>query len=1687
MEELIPTLVVIGFQKSGKSSLFHHLVNHSKKKIAYIFDTDPLPESVLLNTKQHQVLIDQLAISLPNGSVCCTLEENNLAKYILTTNFEAFVFISNSYESTFLIELLSCIDEGNLAKLANKIQMGNIICVVDTSSILEDIKSKQVLGDRFQGLDLCCSTDVKCTSSIGSSSILCQQVDECCQQDGSCTNIPSNKLNATIIDDVDEDLDTTDDCCKGGICTKSATSSSNTVLETTTIKKNDNDTNDNCCKGGVCNKKEDECCSAVDNEDEMECCKDDQCKIGSKRNSTCCSSTGEDFGLVKESEKGIAVLLFDQTDLISNEDLEFIKKLFGLISTSKIIITSHCRVNIDELFEPSLNIRDHVEISAERKGVKIFKYYQRKPFHPERLFNFVYNSKNNKQQQSSTQNVRPQLNKSNFKGVLYISGVFWLASDMENSFIFELMSGHDSLGLGKFWSAIDESKWPEPIRNQIEREIKLFEYQDRKIELSIIGLTDDGYNQDLLVEQLNKCLLTDDEIARGPNEWTTFENHFQSILKEDECDSSSDISIVGIYNLEYVDSYFYQEGCKAIQAVKFESKNETLFPLQVNCVQYFDSFSNSGCGSEIDFDGRFQLIQVQLSRIPLGTTSISISITDSQGISSTLPYTTFVCEKGPQEFDITISKFRFVTQNPATICYIRSASVFDYNNYQIFIEFGDLTYLANRAHFKIIIGEFGTTFSKFFIIDSPNYGYQQPLNQPSISYSYYPPSGTVLIPNSVISVFKPVLLFTKKNDNPIPIILINNVTKNFVFAQPMLLPSQSEKTTFLTILPIDLTFGDYKITNYQMDNNLNKLLPDYTFKIDGSMPSISFKVSGGEEQQSLVKLVPIENIDFSKLAKILNVSFRPLSLSKGFYRIEVQSPSEITYFSLTGIKLDPSYHLVSGNLYNGTYEIQSLVTYFDQFIISNQYGSRSFPVRYYYNLLLERFPFYSTFEKYLSRANKSYLGGITAFRIENNNVDVSNREGNIRLYVKFQTFDLDILPTFQIDFKYLFGILEFTSVWDSSTQSFLFDIFIPANTYPGPLKYTINYLPYFYNQDDVRDMGFDEIIIKSYIGDVLPPIIKSIKQYPSNVVDISSSTAEFVEIGWEFEVEDSINGLKYGEIIMNPQGNAIVRPPSRFDPNSKYFISGNQYLGIYRLGLNISTKCAGNQRYEISSLALVDNQNFFSSTDKSTISPFLHFFGRDDLFSIETKCQPTITDIIPPIVSSVIFDKILVDVGQLNRKVTITATFEDDISGLNLEFPPQIILDRLLPIPLISQIYIPYPILLKSTDKSATYSWEIDLPYKEALDGGYNISFSGITDNHLNVGFSDYYTLKTKYTIKPVILKLVKEFTELGGKLEILGSNFIQGSIIEIQKDGQDFTTLNYIYSSAALLISESLQPTTKPFTIRVVKNNSGVIVYSNEYTVTPKIFQPFQSPTPSPTPSQVTCPGRPECGGPSRGRCVEGVCICNPPYTSTDCLSQIIITEPEVDPKTPTVTTNYSSVDNIKFESLINIIALRELNYDGSILKEFTFPEWHFRNITSKEDLDAGRKRYQYSFNITNFVTGCNCVVNNVILNETIVEGDKDTPSYSHMRVGINMKHYTRSMVLDPDWSLLVDTNRAEKQENSICSPKDKGMRKAVLAGIIVGSVCGFIVLSVILGAIIYRRKNTIKLYVAKLHSIKK
>ena len=215
------------------------------------------------------------------------------------------------------------------------------------------------------------------------------------------------------------------------------------------------------------------------------------------------------------------VILISKIDLISSADrqeliailqrlnaqAEVIPMVMGEVPLHKILDTG--RFDFERAAQAPgwlQEIRGEHVPETEEYGIASSAYRARRPFHPERFFNFI---------------ERPWTNGK----LLRSKGFFWLASKFQEAGSWSQAGGLMRYGFaGRWWRFVPRDQWPQEPQAKAEILHKwLPETADCRQELVFIGQHIDF---SLLADELDACLLTDAEMALGEAGWKLLNDPF---------------------------------------------------------------------------------------------------------------------------------------------------------------------------------------------------------------------------------------------------------------------------------------------------------------------------------------------------------------------------------------------------------------------------------------------------------------------------------------------------------------------------------------------------------------------------------------------------------------------------------------------------------------------------------------------------------------------------------------------------------------------------------------------------------------------------------------------------------------------------------------------------------------------------------------------------------------------------------------------------------------------------------------------------------------------------------------------------------------------------------------------------------------------------------------------------------
>lgn len=207
------------------------------------------------------------------------------------------------------------------------------------------------------------------------------------------------------------------------------------------------------------------------------------------------------------------VLILNKCDMVDETNLaELEKVLRKLQPTAKFIRTSHGQINPQDILNTQLFDFDKASQSAgwikelqleehtpetDEYGITSFVYRRKRPFHPERLANWLYNWP---------------------EEVVRAKGMMWVATRNDIAATFSQAGPSIQFGPAGYWVAALPKAEQQDILSEESEWAASWDptWGDRQTEVVLIGI---HMNQEQLEQSLDTCLLTDEEMDQ---EWSQF-------------------------------------------------------------------------------------------------------------------------------------------------------------------------------------------------------------------------------------------------------------------------------------------------------------------------------------------------------------------------------------------------------------------------------------------------------------------------------------------------------------------------------------------------------------------------------------------------------------------------------------------------------------------------------------------------------------------------------------------------------------------------------------------------------------------------------------------------------------------------------------------------------------------------------------------------------------------------------------------------------------------------------------------------------------------------------------------------------------------------------------------------------------------------------------------------------------
>ncbi|GAM57558.1 putative metal chaperone [Vibrio ishigakensis] len=244
------------------------------------------------------------------------------------------------------------------------------------------------------------------------------------------------------------------------------------------------------------------------------------------------SDTGESLG--EGDDRSVADLLVDQvefadviliskTDLASQEEIDRLVAILKTLNThAKIIPIANGEIELDSVLNTGSfdfaraqqapgwlkEMRGEHVPETEEYGIGSFHFTARRPFNPEKFYDFLHNTEG-------------------FGKLIRSKGYFWLATRPDLVGQWSQAGGIARYGLaGTFWKAVPKEHWPTDVE-YLDAIYEHWEepFGDMRQELVFIG---QGIDEARFTSALNDCLLTEEEIEKGRSYWLSLEDPFPS-------------------------------------------------------------------------------------------------------------------------------------------------------------------------------------------------------------------------------------------------------------------------------------------------------------------------------------------------------------------------------------------------------------------------------------------------------------------------------------------------------------------------------------------------------------------------------------------------------------------------------------------------------------------------------------------------------------------------------------------------------------------------------------------------------------------------------------------------------------------------------------------------------------------------------------------------------------------------------------------------------------------------------------------------------------------------------------------------------------------------------------------------------------------------------------------------------
>ena len=240
--------------------------------------------------------------------------------------------------------------------------------------------------------------------------------------------------------------------------------------------------------------------------------------------------TGESLG--EDDQRSVADLLVEQVEfadviLISKTDIARATEVDRLTA---ILKTLNTRAKILPIYQGQVGVKEVLDTGkfsfeeaqkapgwlkemrgehipeTEEYGIGSFVYEARRPFNPEKFYQFLHSTEQ-------------------FGKLIRSKGYFWLATRPRFAGQWSQAGGIAHYGFGgMFWMAVPRDNWPkDPDSLSAIDQLWVEPFGDMRQELVFIG---QNLDKDSMTAALNNCLLSEEEVLKGKDHWINLPDPF---------------------------------------------------------------------------------------------------------------------------------------------------------------------------------------------------------------------------------------------------------------------------------------------------------------------------------------------------------------------------------------------------------------------------------------------------------------------------------------------------------------------------------------------------------------------------------------------------------------------------------------------------------------------------------------------------------------------------------------------------------------------------------------------------------------------------------------------------------------------------------------------------------------------------------------------------------------------------------------------------------------------------------------------------------------------------------------------------------------------------------------------------------------------------------------------------------